>query len=144
MVLTSINSMMVSLLPMLNLLDFPLDAIDKMTLFLILFSAGLLCILCAILLAIYLLKSDRFTTPSQKETKITSYPAFKEYEEESRLSRLKNKIISLFRGIKGVFTRSEDDYELAEPKFLETTPDIPSDLPEEDSTSAKEDASPDT
>ncbi|NVM52341.1 MAG: hypothetical protein HWN66_01475 [Candidatus Helarchaeota archaeon] len=111
-----------------------------MTLVLILFSAGLVCVVSAILLAIYLLRSDKFTTSPKEEAKIPPYPSFKELDEESRLSRLKSKIGSFFRSIKSVFKRSKDEIELPEDEPLKSTADIPSELPEEESNSIDEDS----
>jgi hypothetical protein len=73
--------------------DFPIEWNETLTLSLILFSAGLLCIISAILLAIYLLKSDRFTTPSPKET----LPSPKRFKTESRFSHFKEKLRSFFK-----------------------------------------------
>jgi len=122
---------------LVNLLDFPIDWSDKLNLFLVLFSAGLLCVLCAILMAFYLLKSDMFTSKPEVKSTIRKYPAF---YKEPRLSRLKNKVKSFFGAIKGVFKRSAnkfDDYsyeDLKEPPETLTTP------PEEESESMKEDS----
>jgi len=70
-----------------------LDWNEQLTFSLILFSAGLICLFSAILLAIYLIKSHRFSTPSVKE----SLSSLKKDKELSRLSRLKNKIRSFFK-----------------------------------------------
>ncbi|MHA1264658.1 MAG: hypothetical protein ACTSRS_05405 [Candidatus Helarchaeota archaeon] len=74
-----------------------------MTLFIILFVAGLLCLLCAVLLAIYLLKSDRFTAPQHQGPDLSSYEKFE--GEESRLARILGKIIRFFKSIKRKITR---------------------------------------
>ena len=119
------------------MLDFPLDWNEKVTFFLILFSAGLLCVLCALLLAVYLLKSDRFVDKPKEEAPLT-YPSFDEFEEESRLSRLKSKIASFFGGIKRRFKRSKEEPEFLESESLKTTEDFPSDSPEKEPDSTEE------
>jgi hypothetical protein len=91
-----------------------LDWTDEFTLSLILFAAGLLCIVCAIFLAIYLLKSDRFSSKPKKESELPLYPSLKEIEGESRPSQLKSRISSFFGRVKRAFKRSDDDYELYE------------------------------
>jgi hypothetical protein len=109
-----------------SIFDIPIDWNDKMTLFLILFAAGLICVLCAVLLAVYLLKSDRFTSRKQKEPHFKSYKGF---DEESRLSRLAGKLSALFRKIKRVIKRSKPEFDdldlvpLKEP--IETLPEPP-------------------
>ncbi|MFX1296601.1 MAG: hypothetical protein ACFFD2_17310 [Promethearchaeota archaeon] len=137
----------VALFPFLSnfpfLLDLPLDWNEKMTLFLILFSAGVLCTVCAILLAVYLLKSDRFLSKSKKEEeKALSYPSFEELEEESRLSKTKSKIRAFFGRIKGVFKRSKDDSKFLEIESMKVTDDSPSELSEEEPSSPDEDSPP--
>jgi len=82
--------------------DFPIEWNETLTLSLILFSTGLLCIISAILLAIYLLKSDRFTSTSPQKAQ----PFPKRIGTESRLSRFKKKLKSLFK-------RGETDLDLA-------------------------------
>ncbi|MHA1649143.1 MAG: hypothetical protein ACTSYB_03025 [Candidatus Helarchaeota archaeon] len=79
-----------------------------MTMFLILFSAGLICLVSAIFLAIYLLKSDRFLDKSKKEVSSPSYPSYDLIEEESRLARIKTKIGAAFQKIKRIFKRSKE------------------------------------
>jgi len=95
---------------------------DTLTLSIILFSAGLLCIISAILLAIYLLRSDRFTTPSPKET----LPSPKRSGTESRLSRFKKKLRSLFK-------RGETDLDIALDEYpdlkLKEPPEFPPEHP---------------
>ena len=134
MVQNSVIPLMVSLHLDSFLLDFPLDWNEKMTLSIILFAAGLLCLITAILLGIYLIKSDRFTSQPSKE----QYPSYTDFEEESRLSRAKSKIGSFFGRIKGVFKRSKDEYELPEEETLKTTPDEPAEPSEEEPTSSDE------
>ena len=125
------------------LLDFPLDWNEKMTLFLILMSTGVLCMVCAILMAVYLLKSDRFLNKSKKEEeKALSYPSFEELEEESRLSKTKSKIRAFFGRIKGVFKRSKEDSEFLEMESIKTTDEFPHELSEEEPSSSDEDSSP--
>lgn len=91
----------------INIFQFSLDWNEKMTMFLILFSAGLICLVSAIFLAIYLLKSDRFLDKSKKEILPPSYPSFNLIEEESRLARIKTKIGAAFQKIKRFFKRSK-------------------------------------
>ncbi len=121
-----------------NFLDAPADWNDKMTLFLILFSAGLICILCAILLAIYLLKGDKSPGIPQKERKLPSNLSFEDFEEESRLSRLIHVIGSSFKKLIRVFKRSEDEHTFPEPEILKTTPAFLPELPEDDPKSLDE------
>ncbi len=90
------------------LLEFPLDWNDKMTLFLIIFSTGLLCLVCAILLAVYLLRSDKFLDKPKDDKKSMTYPSYKDFEEESRLSTTKSKIVSFFGRIKRLFSHHAD------------------------------------
>ena len=101
--------------------DFPMEWNETLTLGLILFSAGLLCIISAILLAIYLLKSDQFTSPSPKEAR----PFPKKIETESRLSRFKKKL-------KSIFKRGEPDLDIALDEYrnikLKEPPEFPPDL----------------
>lgn len=96
---------------MSHCLDFSIEWNETLTLSLILFSAGLLCIISAILLAIYLLKSDRFMTPSPKEA--LSPP--KRFKTESRLSRFKKKLRSLFKRGELEIDLALDDLKLKEP-----------------------------
>jgi len=114
--------LMISLFSFLNLLDLPLDWSEKMTFFLILFSAGVLCVTCAILLAIYLLRSDRLLDISNKQPVTLSYPTD---EEESRLSRLKFKINSYLSWIKNKLKKSQQKIE----PLAQDTLDSPKDLP---------------
>ncbi|MHA1129862.1 MAG: hypothetical protein ACTSQI_01155 [Candidatus Helarchaeota archaeon] len=93
-----------------------------MTFFLILFSAGVLCVTCAILLAIYLLRSDRLLDISNKQPVTLSYPTD---EEESRLSRLKFKINSYLSWIKNKLKKSQQKIE----PLAQDTLDSPKDLP---------------
>ncbi len=93
---------------------------ETLTLSIILFSAGLLCIISAILLAIYLLRSDRFTSPSPKETLLSP----KRIGTESRLSRFKNKLKSLFK-------RGEIDVDLALDEYLDLKLKGPPEFPPE-------------
>lgn len=101
--------------------DLSIEWNEKLTLGLILFSAGLLCIVSAILLAIYLLKSDRFMSPSPKESR----PPLKRTETESRLSRFKKKIKSLFKRGETDLDKTLD--ELSNLKLKES-PELPPDL----------------
>ena len=114
-----------------------LDWTDEFTLSLILFAAGLLCIVCAIFLAIYLLKSDRFSSKPKKESELPLYPSLKEIEGESRLSKLKSRIGSFFGRIKQAFKRSEDESEFYEEESSKSTSEFtytpPEKLSEEES-----------
>ncbi len=115
------------------LLDLPLTWDEKMTIILILFSAGLLCMVCAILLAIYLLKSDRFTNKSKPEKESLSFPSYEALEEESRLSRLKSKIGRLFRRNERTFKRSNEELEIPKDESSKTAENVIYIPPEEDS-----------
>lgn len=115
------------------LLDLPLTWDEKMTLILILFSAGLLCMVCAILLAIYLLKSDRFTNKPKPEKETVAFPSYEALEEESRLSRLKSKIGRFFRREEKIFNRSEEKLEIPKDESPKTAEDIIYTPPDEDS-----------
>jgi hypothetical protein len=112
---------MISLLSLLNLFELSLDWNEKMTFFLILFSAGLLCITCAILLAIYLLRSDRFLDLPKEESAELSYPYL---EEESRLSKLKSKIIGFFKRTKNDFKETPQETEPLDQGLPETPKDL--------------------
>jgi hypothetical protein len=117
---------MISSQIILNLFNFSIDWNETLTLSLILFSVGLLCIISAILLAIYLLKSDRFTTPSLKEP-LTS---LKKREEASHLSRLKNRLKSLVRRKKSVLKPSINyDLDIKLKDVTEIIPESPEDEP---------------
>lgn len=92
---------------LLNFLNLALGWNETLTLSLILFSAGLICIIGAIFLAIYLLKSDRFTKPSENKPLSSS----KEFKEASRSLLLKNKIQSFFKRKRSPL-KSSKDYDL--------------------------------
>lgn len=131
------------MLAFLNLLDLPLDWNEKLNFFLILFSAGLLCLLCAILLAYYLIKSDRFASTTKIKSKFSRHPSS---YRESRLSRIKNEVRSFFSAFMGIFKRSKvkfDDYSYEDFKQTPETPPEeesvppPETPPEEESDTAK-------
>ena len=88
---------------------------------------------CAILLAIYLLKSDRFTNKSKPEKESLSLPSYEALEEESRLSRLKSKIGRLFRRKERTFKRSNEELELPKDESSKTAENVIFIPPEEDS-----------
>ncbi len=125
------------MLQFLKLLDFPTDWNDKLNIFLILFSAGLLCVLCAILMAFYLMKSDRFTSKSSEKSKFSKYPPL---YKESRLSRIKFKFRSLFGAIKDFFTGSENEFDDYSYEDIKEPPETPPEPPEQDTNSSDEDA----
>ena len=111
-------------------MKFPLDWTEEMTLSLILFTAGLLCLIFAVLLAVYLLKSDRFTTQPKKEEKYPTYPETEGISEESRFGRFKSKIKSFFKKFKGIFSHSEDDYDYIEDIDSKSLTDLGAKSPE--------------
>ena len=98
--------------------DFSIEWNETLTLSLILFSAGLLCIISAILIAIYLLKSDRFMTSSPKK----ALPSPKRFKTESRLSRFKKKLSSLFKREDLKEDLALDDLKLKGPSELPPEP----------------------
>ena len=125
------------MLGLVILLDLPIDWSDKLNLFLVLFSAGLLCVLCALLMAFYLLKSDRFTSKPEDKSKIRKYPAF---YKEPRLSRLKNKVKSFFGAIKGIFKRPANKFDDYSYEDFKEPPETPTTPPEEEAETTKKDS----
>ncbi|TFG04678.1 MAG: hypothetical protein EU536_04105 [Promethearchaeota archaeon] len=123
---------------LLSIFDIPFEWSERLTLFLILFSTGLLCVLCAVLLAIYLLKSDRFTSSTRKELHPEDYPSYADFDEESRISRFVGKIKSLFKRIKRVSKRPKYEFSDAELKSIIQPTDLSLPPSEKDQSSVNE------
>ena len=105
---------------LLNFLNLALVWDETLTLSLILFSTGLICVITAILLAIYLLKSDRFTTPSEKGPLLSH----QKLKKASHLLRLKKKMQSVFKRKKSPLKSSEDyDLDIKSKDLTESLPE---------------------